>query len=435
MTASLTYLGTFDDVVVRYPWPVAVSQAYLKAMIVRHALFGGRLLLNDGYLVSHPLAQAALLERFENPLFGLIDEGFVAILSTEQDILGSIDKRAESGVASFVALKRRTDWPALAQTLGPLSERLRRSGGFVPWPRRDMGSGFAAAMARARGPDPSRPRSRKELGLARTPKPMLRRVFAKFDEEASRSTEALRTKWERIVLDEAERRVWGDKTAIRRELMGLANEAYHFNFGSCLSAEREEIVGVETRHSEAFDELLDVPAIDYELLEGFAPLRAPSHPAMYNGAKLRDFVAPGLASEVRKQAYLKAQSDYLARQIDARHYREASNEYAHYIAKYFGASYKSDKLSFGVSIALFAGTTAAGFALTNPQGAALGAVAFVAEQFVAPHILRKISVAQIERKTRGKPVSPKRWSPRRALASVTIDKAKAQALVAQIPLR
>lgn len=434
MVQSLTYLGTFDDVVQRYPWAAPVNEAYLRIMIVRHVLFGGRLLLNDGYLVMHPLLQRALVQGAKNPLLGLIDEGFLAVLSSKDDIVSSIEARASSGVESFVKLRDSPVWAEMAPTLSAVSNRLRERKLFLSWPRKDMGSGFAAAMSRARGPDDA-PRPLPDIGLDRTPKGVAERVFGRFQETAARTTEALRTRWENIAQEEVDRAFMLDKRKAMRELMGLANEAYHFNFASCLSAEREEVVGVETRYSEAFDELLDTPEIDFDRLRGFAPLKTPHHPALFDAAKLRDFIVEGYPSFRKKAAYLDAQSRFLSGRIDGRQFEDASTEYARHIGEYFGADYKSDRQSFMVSLALFSGATVAGLALTPAAGAALGAVAFVAEQFVAPHILRKVSVRQIEGQIKRRRYDGRRLSRRHALASVMIDKGKASSLAAAIPDR
>lgn len=434
MAQSLTYLGTFDDVVQRYPWAAPVNEAYLRTMIVRHVLFGGRLLLNDGYLVMHPLLQRALVQGAKNPLLGLIEEGFLAVLSTQEDIVSSIDARAESGVQSFVALRKSSIWDDVAPTLNAVSNRLRERKLFLAWPRKDMGSGFAAAMLRARGPE-SAVRPLTEIGLNGVPKQLADRVFSRFEETASRTTEALRTRWEEISREEVDRAFLLNRGRAMRELMGFANEAYHFNFASCLSAERDETVGVETRYSEAFDELLDTPEIEYDKLRGFAPLKTPNHPALFDAAKLRDFIVEGYPSFRKKAAYLEAQTQFLNGRIDGKHFEDASKEYARHIAEYFGADYVADKQSFVVSLALFSGTTVAGLALTPVAGAALGAVVFVAEQFVAPHVLRKVSVRQIEAQVRRRRYDGQRLSRQRVLASVMIDKGKAQSLVASLPDR
>lgn len=434
MVQSLTYLGTFDDVVQRYPWAAPINEAYLRTMIVRHVLFGGRLLLNDGYLVMHPLLQRALVQGAKNPLLGLIDEGFLAVLSTKDDILTSISERADSGVQSFVELRKSSLWDDIAPTLDAVSHRLRDRKLFLPWPRKDMGYGFAAAMARARGPDGAA-RPLADIGLTQTPRRVAERVFFRFEEIAARNTEALRTKWENIAREEVGRAIMLNRRKAMRQLMGLANEAYHFNFASCLSAERDEVVGVETRYSEAFDELLDTPEIDFDRLRGFAPLKTPNHPALFDAAKLRDFIVEGYPSFRKKAAYLDAQARFLSGRIDGKQFEDVSSEYARHIGEYFGADYVSEKQSFTVSLALFSGATVAGLAMSPAAGAALGAVAFVSERFVAPHILRKVSVRQIESQVKRKRYDGRRLSRRQALASVMIDKGKASSLVASIPDR
>ena len=59
--ANYTYLGTADDLVQRYPWQIEMNLENFNNMLMRKALLGEKVLINDGYLLNLPAARHALL--------------------------------------------------------------------------------------------------------------------------------------------------------------------------------------------------------------------------------------------------------------------------------------------------------------------------------------------------------------------------------------
>lgn len=136
--SSLTYLGTFDDSVQRFPWNIPTDDEYLEHSLARHVVLGDKLLLNDGYLAMHPTSQKALLAGTKSLMFNLVNDGFIRIMSAERSISESIRKRAESGVATHLALLQSADWPELSRNLDEVSRRQSREDYFHGWPQKDM---------------------------------------------------------------------------------------------------------------------------------------------------------------------------------------------------------------------------------------------------------------------------------------------------------
>ncbi|MEM9678571.1 MAG: hypothetical protein AAF890_10980, partial [Pseudomonadota bacterium] len=51
-----TYSGLLDDVVHRYKIANEIDSEFFNRMILKNVVFSGQILLNDGYLFSHPSA-------------------------------------------------------------------------------------------------------------------------------------------------------------------------------------------------------------------------------------------------------------------------------------------------------------------------------------------------------------------------------------------
>ena len=81
MQQALTYLGTLDDVVQRYPWNIEIGLQQFNQMLIRKALLGEKIIINDGYLLNHPFARQALLNPTSSPLKALIEANFVQVMS------------------------------------------------------------------------------------------------------------------------------------------------------------------------------------------------------------------------------------------------------------------------------------------------------------------------------------------------------------------
>ena len=109
-TKSFTYLGTADDLVQRYSWQIEMDLKSFNNMLMRKALLGERVLINDGYLLNLPAARQALLDPSCSPLKALIESNFVRILSRNNDLVSMPEAMAKQGVKSFESLKGSNEW-------------------------------------------------------------------------------------------------------------------------------------------------------------------------------------------------------------------------------------------------------------------------------------------------------------------------------------
>ena len=147
---ALTYLGTLDDVVQRYPWSIDMGQQQFNQMLIRKALLGEKVIINDGYLLNHPFARQALLNPSSSPLKALIEANFVQIMSRTGSLLDVVEKMSEQGVESFQALQKNSDWPALKTMLKQWEQGLQRKENFIPWPKKHISHGFDNMLCRSR---------------------------------------------------------------------------------------------------------------------------------------------------------------------------------------------------------------------------------------------------------------------------------------------
>jgi hypothetical protein len=56
---GFNYLGTIDDVVVRYPWQFKINKKRLEHSLATQLINGRPIVLNDGYLLQHEVGQEA----------------------------------------------------------------------------------------------------------------------------------------------------------------------------------------------------------------------------------------------------------------------------------------------------------------------------------------------------------------------------------------
>ena len=168
LTEGFNYLGTIDDVAVRFPWRFNLTESALNHSLITQLIDGRPVLLNDGYLVQHAIARQAVLDQ-QSLLWELMRVGFVRVMARGGDrfTLAEMPERMHK-VSSFFDLVhdqiQGVDWPALRSALSDADSLLRPKGYLLDWPAYESGSGFAAfaRRIRARG---SHPRS---LGMGRS---------------------------------------------------------------------------------------------------------------------------------------------------------------------------------------------------------------------------------------------------------------------------
>ena len=426
-----TYLGILDDEVERYPFQTTIDQNYIFRSLLKSVFFGGPLLLNDGYLLQHSFCRGALFGDASHPLRVLIDEGFVAVVSLTNDLEESLEKRAVSGVETIKSALTGPDEAKVRKSLQGLSAHLNSRQLIFPWPKKDTGHGFYLTIQRCRG------RSAEEIGLRTLTYDALQSIFSEFDKEMKQSTLSARTKWRdlagKVIKDELPTSRFN---AAFLEAMNLANEAYHYNFVTCLAPEIEFGIGVETQQSDTFDELVDIPDVTYATVSQMPAVRTPKIDLTKQGAQLRDFLLRGHKLHDLKQSFLRDQRLYVDGLVDRGWLTSTRDEYVRKIHEHFRTKVDITRYDQALSWVLLGTTSAGAWAagLDTVAGTAVSALVLTAQQASAPSVLNKF-------KTRNVPIDlvkmadetltqavRQRVRKRQAISSVLLEDEKARAL-------
>ena len=267
--ADYYYVGSFDDQILRYGQSHSLALDSINETLMQSALFGGPLLINDGYLMLYPSGQQALTDRTASPLADLIDEGYVSLFSRNGGELSKMPEQM-AHIDTYVKLMKSDRWPSLQWRLQELERRLQsRQDAVWPWPKVNLGSGFVrlvnlAVAAYDRNPIFGSPLMPLQLD----------RFLRSFNDEMQANPKApARTAW-RL---QYERPEFGISQEGQSILHWLGIEAYHYNFAMAASIGNNghtRFPGVITRHSYLFEELNDRSTSDVD--EGCAPQEIPT---------------------------------------------------------------------------------------------------------------------------------------------------------------
>lgn len=126
------YLGTIDDMVEKYPWRFNVTKDYFNHSLIVQIINGRPILINDGYLMLHPIAQKSIMDD-EGLLWELINSnsGFINILSRgkNQYRLHEMPEIMKSNIESFNSLVNNefpnVNWQYMKENLCNLDKKLR----------------------------------------------------------------------------------------------------------------------------------------------------------------------------------------------------------------------------------------------------------------------------------------------------------------------
>ena len=331
-----TYSGVLDDVMVRYgKGREFLKPEYFNKMVLKNVIFGSGMFLNDGYLVNHPMARK-FLGNYDSLLSLMISTGFVRILSRQPDA-GSLasmpETMARKGNRSFQELIQSAEW---TQSVGPAFRKMARAvfhnGTVRPWPRYDMSEGFCKLMDRALIAHP------EDIGLTRTNESDLKRIADNFRERTPQKGNA-RDAFEKAATD-VNKRYEADFDERMDELMEVANQAYHYNFGMTLSAEEKTAVAADTTKGMAFDELLSLRKVERAQIDHVPLIRFPEEIPMDDGALFLPFIRAEHPLSEAKREYMQSLSDLLvqnARNISdlASNARAATEQYKRRMEEHF----------------------------------------------------------------------------------------------------
>lgn len=268
-TTSQTFLGTIDDVVLRYPWKFQVDDKYFRYSLASQLLSGRKVLLHDGYLINHPVARAALQDKkhllrlmLERGAAGVVTRGY-ALGSGGAAIrrfgLHEVPQRMKH-IGSFAELVAgRTpgvsDFSAFQSELARVDRQLVDCNAYLSWSPYHTGSGYVAFVEKLLDTRATA----KSVGLGRLISTTQLHQFLRQFRDRLLEQENLgpRNCWEILAKEYSEDTdVTLDSVGLLNGLMRLANEIYHYNFSVGLASAYSIPLNVETQPSEAFDDLL-----------------------------------------------------------------------------------------------------------------------------------------------------------------------------------
>lgn len=433
-----TYSGLLDDVMLRYS-DEYLGEAFFNKMIAKNVLFGGGMYLNDGYLINHPVARKYLRDD-DSLLRVMMATNFIRLLTREGDPVALYEmpeKMARSGSTSFQDLVASAEWAALRPLYKTIAQGVFHNGNNRSWPRFDMSFGFAKLIDGIFG------RPTHNLGLRLITEDQLKYIADRFAELRPREGNA-RHKFEVAVSDV----VQGDRPRLA-EMMAIANQAYHYNFGLTLTEEDTQGVAVDTTIGMAFDELLATREVQRGQLEDFPLIQIPDGLPFDDGDLFRPFLDPSTKVGQMKLAYLGALKTLLASgatQISdlRKDAREATNAYLDAIKALF-----TKKVGRLASETLFASPIVMGIGNLAPPGvrgadeviasSAPTAGLAIALQSQATALKREFLVERFRLVDADADFNPSRdrivtlGDVRPQIASLAFNPAKAKAFIADIP--
>lgn len=385
---TLAYIGTLDDVVERFPWKgfeVGLRRPdFLLETIVEHVLFGAPMLFNDGYLVNHPEARRDLMKGDKSLIATLVRKGFIKILTRTDDLqLHEMPIRMRRNVASMAALVDSADWPVLRWRLEEISAALRPDYNVYRWPTvatangrqlLDMGDGFRLLLDNVRSSVSKKGFS--SLGFEFSDETKVRHLLDSVIGRLEADTLGARSFYESAARASVADLSPVVATRSLNEMMGLANEAYHFNFGLNLNHELKDrgiAVVTETRMSRAFDDLLAVDEAVVEL-QGTIPLIArPKFPISAEPRILAEVSDPASDIGRAKELFQQRMRNFVGGRHSIEEAQAFSAIYERALEDHFTTSVARKRDRHAITIGLNLAQSVIGASLVSgPVGSAIG---------------------------------------------------------------
>lgn len=259
-----SYFGLLDDVLEQYPFDFKLNSKRLKFELSTQLIDGKPLILNDGYLVLHPVCSKSI-QDMDGLIWHLITRGFITVLHR-----GGKDYRldempevmANKNIKSYQNLV--TDkipgfikWQEYKKILSHIHDILEGTNGYQSWPPYKSESGFVALSKQLlENQITLHNASMNGIGVCWSKNAIID-FLQEFTETFDPRVSGPRNYWEHLAKTYSRKKtVTIRPKAFLRGMMGLSNELYHYNFGIMLSAHQKTPISVETRNSNCFRFLL-----------------------------------------------------------------------------------------------------------------------------------------------------------------------------------
>ena len=333
--AALSYLGTVDDVVLRYPWNFTISKARLEHSLAVQIITGSPVLINDGYFILHPIIQESLQDK-DSLIWAMAKAGYLRIMSRGFGSYGldemPLMMASSGGVDSFKELIAKSDWNEIQKRLRETDEILSSRGHLQGWPAFNLSSGYLLFAQKL-----LRESTSETVGISQVVRNDVFCDFLKeFVDDLASTMKAPRTLWENLAVRYAVKSgVTTNPGEFVRALMNLANEIYHYNMGVALSADLGLPISVETQASAAFDDLLVTQQVVVEDIPMIPRIHIPRVVLTANPSRLIEILEHDREVFKARKKWLDLTSTPSA--TPSNDIREAGLDYARQLADHFGA--------------------------------------------------------------------------------------------------
>ncbi len=235
MNEAWTYLGLVDDFAIRHRdgHPIHTLKE-LNDHLVHAVIVGDPLLINDGYLLMNKAVQEAIVRKDASPFRGLVECGFIRVLSRNGGRLERLaEKMADDNISSAEAMLstdeyRSNYYPALEAWCAALNDGHHTW--FRPWPKLKTHQAFGQLGTLVLD----------QITKLKSSDGKQARYFQEMLGDKVRS----RTAWEETSNTLKNNQVITSQT--HHQLMAAANEAYQYSWG-CLLTEEDTPIRVATR--------------------------------------------------------------------------------------------------------------------------------------------------------------------------------------------
>ncbi len=306
-----TYTGLLDDVMIRYSEDYA-GKDFFNRMIAKNIFFGGGFYINDGYLVNHATAREYLYNQ-DSLLRHMMSTGFIQVLTRKESAkeLAEMPVEMAKGNASYNRLVNSAEWPEFSRLFKGISRGLFANKNQRLWPAFDMSQGFTNLMRQAFASNA------KDVGIRHIDDETYMKIMAAFlqlepwkgNARASLEDAALL-----VLTGRPDRDPSKLSPRIRKQmndLMGVANQAYHYNFGLTLTEEEDFGIAADTTFGMAFDELTKSREIQQGTLDNVELLSLPEGLPYDFGPLFHDFLDEGTSVCDAKVNYLNSLNQLL----------------------------------------------------------------------------------------------------------------------------
>ncbi len=236
---NYTYLGTADDVSLRYPWDVGCKQESLEDQMISAAIYEQILAINDGYIVANKNLLPALIE-LDRSLLGNLLHSHSAVLfsrSEPKNIAAGIENSAKKITTHKQIVENDKRWPKARKSIEKLQVSL--AGTTVRWPPdKNMGAIFYKMLEQLYFDQ------RYKLAVPEYLQKDFDDIFLKFNHEINSNYDGARDLWENVVWRHYTQKDVNPFAMFLSKkkhypkvklLMQLANEAYHIAYTCALN--------------------------------------------------------------------------------------------------------------------------------------------------------------------------------------------------------